>query len=354
MQSSVQERRFVFLHEGLTDLVGKSYRLSMSWLNHHHLLYFRALAREGSLEKAAKSLHVSHPTISVQVHALEDALGHALVEKQGRRLVLTEQGRTVARYADEIFTLGREMQDVLARRDVGKPLKLAVGVVDAMPKMIVRRLLEPALALPVHLVCHQARFEELLHKLATQELDIVLADAPVPPGSAIRAYQHVLGESGVGLFGVRALVEKRRANFPSSLDGAPLLLPMEGTPLRRAVQQWCARHNVTPTIVAEADDGALLKAFGGDGLGLFPAPLVVEDRVRKQYGVVKLADLDDVRERFYAISIERRLKHPAVLALTAAARDDLFATHKNTQKTTTSRTAKARRTTSRAGGTSTR
>ncbi|MCC7382695.1 MAG: transcriptional activator NhaR [Deltaproteobacteria bacterium] len=298
----------------------------MEWINYHHLLYFWVVAREGGLVPAGKVLRLSHPTLSAQIHSLEDQLGEKLFTKVGRKLALTEVGRVVFRYADEIFTLGREMVDTVKGRSTGQPLRLDVGVADAVPKLVVRRLLQPALNLPepVRLVCHEEPYEKLLADLALHALDIVISDSPVPPGSPVRAFNHLLGETGVSFFGTKALVNTYKRGFPGSLTGAPVLLPLERLTLRRALDQWFDRHNIKPRVVAEFEDSALLKVFGADGVGLFPAPTVVQDEVMAQYGVQRLGRIDDVRERFYAISVERRLKHPAVVAISDAARQELF------------------------------
>lgn len=298
----------------------------MEWLNYHHLLYFWVVAREGGLVAAGKVLRLSHPTLSAQIRALEDRLGEKLFTKVGRRLVLTDVGRTVYRYADEIFSLGRELLDVLKGRPTGQPVKLDVGIVDVVPKLVVRRLLAPALALsePVRLVCHEESYEKLLADLALHSLDIVISDAPVPAGSSVRAFNHLLGETGITFFGAPALADGFRRRFPQSLDGAPMLLPLESLTLRRSLNQWFDRRGIHPRVVAEFEDSALLKVFGADGLGLFAAPTVVEREVAAQYGVEIVGRTEEVRERFYAISAERRLKNPAVLAITAAARDELF------------------------------
>jgi LysR family transcriptional activator of nhaA len=233
----------------------------------------------------------------------------------------------VFRYADEIFSLGREMLDTVKGRASGQTLRLDVGIVDVVPKLVVRRLLAPAmeLAQPVRLVCHEAPHDRLLADLAVHSLDIVIADAPVPTGSAVRAYNHLLGETGITFFGAPALAARVRRGFPRSLRGVPLLLPLEGLTLRRALNAWFDAHDLRPHIVGEFEDSALLKVFGADGLGLFPGPTVVEDEVLAQYGVKVAGRTDEVRERYYAISIDRRLKNPAVVAISEGARRDLFA-----------------------------
>ncbi len=300
----------------------------MEWINYHHLLYFWVVAREGGLSPAGKVLSLSHPTLSAQIHALEDRLGEKLFEKVGRKLALTEMGRVVFRYADEIFTLGREMLDTVKGRSTGKPLRLSVGIVDVVPKLVVRRLLAPALELPdaVRLVCYENSYENLLADLALHALDIVISDAPVPAGSNIRAYNHLLGETSVTFFGSKALAKRHKRGFPTSLDGAPMLLPLEHLTLRRSLNQFFDRHDIRPRIVAEFADSALSKVFGADGVGIFVAPSVVEPQVIAQYGVQIIGRTDEVRERFYAISAERRLKNPAALAISGAARSEIFAT----------------------------
>jgi LysR family transcriptional regulator, transcriptional activator of nhaA len=298
----------------------------MDTLNYHHLRYFQVVAREGGLAAAGRVLRLSHPTLSAQVHALEDQLGEKLFSKVGRRLVLTEVGRTVLRYADEIFSLGRELVDTVQDRAGGAPLRLEVGVADVVPKLVVRRLLQPALGLPepVRLVCHEAPQERLLVDLAQHALDVVISDAPVPTGSSVRAFNHLLGETGISFFGVEPLASAHRPGFPGSLQGAPMLLPLENLTLRRSLEQWFDRHGLRPRVVAEFEDSALLEEFGGDGLGIFAAPTVVEREVEAQYGVQLLGRTEEVRERFHAITVERRLKHPAVVAISDAARHGLF------------------------------
>lgn len=299
----------------------------MEWVNYHHLLYFWVVAREGGLVPAGKVLRLSHPTLIAQIRTLEEQLGEKLFVKVGRKLELTETGRVAYRYADEIFTLGREMVDVVKGRTVGQALRLEVGVADVVPKLIVRRLLQPALDLeqPVRLVCLEDTFEKLLADLALHNLDIVIADAPVPQGSSVRVYSHFLGETGVSFFATKELASSRRRGFPSSLDGAPFLLPLQHLTLRRSLNTWFERHRISPQISGEFEDSALLKAFGADGVGIFAAPTVVEREVMSQYDVQVVGRTDEVKERFYAISAERRLKHPAVLAVSDAAKHRLFA-----------------------------
>lgn len=298
----------------------------MEWLNYHHLLYFWTVAKEGSIARACQRLHLAQPTISAQLQALERSLGEKLFHRVGRGLVLTETGQVVFRYADEIFSLGREMMDTLKGQPTGRPLRLAVGVTDALPKEVAYRILEPALKMPeaVHLICNEGSPEYLLAELATHRLDLVLMDNPIGSGVKIRAFNHQLGECGVTIFGSAALASKYGADFPRSLQGAPFLLPTEQTALRRLLDQWFDANDVRPHTIAEFDDSALLKSFGQAGAGLFPGSTVVEAQIVQQYGVKVLGRLPSVRERFYAISVERKLKHPAVLAISEAARSHLF------------------------------
>ncbi len=297
----------------------------MDSLNYHHLLYFWVVAREGGLAPASKLLRLARPTLSGQIRTLEEQLGVPLFERTGRRLVLTDTGQVAYRFADEIFTLGKELVDTVRGRAPGTQVRLNVGISDVVPKLIVRRLLDPALRLPqpVRLICHEDTSERLLSRLASHDLDIILADGPIPAGSTVRAYNHLLGECDVSFFGSRAHAARKRG-FPQSLDGAPMLLPLEGSVLRRSLDQWFSAMGIRPVVVAEFEDSALLKVFGGDGVGIFPGPSAVEHEVQHQYGVEVLGRVAELRERFYAISAERRLKHPAVLAISARAKLDLF------------------------------
>lgn len=298
----------------------------MEWLNYHHLLYFWLVAREGGLAAASKQLRLAPSTVSGQIQTLEQALGEELFERSGRRLILTEIGRVVYRYADEIFSLGRELQDALKGRPVARPLKLVVGIADVVPKLVARRLLEPALALPgpLHLVCHEDKPDALLAELAVHNLDVVISDAPVGPTVRIRAFNHLLGECDVVFFATPRLASSYRRGFPKSLDGAPVILPTENTSLRRSLDQWFATRGIRPKVVGEFEDNALLKVFGQAGMGLFPASSIIADEVQRQYRVRPIGTLKGLRERFYAISVERKLKHPAVIAISEEARQKVF------------------------------
>ncbi len=294
-------------------------------LNYHHLLYFWVVAKEGGLQPAGTALGLTHSTLSAQIHALEDQLGEKLLTKSGRKLALTESGRIVFRYAEEIFGLGRELLGAIKGRSGSHKARLDVGIVDVVPKIVVRRLLQPALDLgePVLLACHEDSLDKLLADLSLHSLDLVISDSPLPSGSSVRAFNHLLGETGITFFGTRSL-QRHGDDFPHRLDGAPMLLPLENVALRRSLNQWFNRNGISPRVVAEFEDSALMKVFGGDGVGVFPSPTVVEREIVEQYGVRVLGRADDVRERFYAISAERRLRHPAVVAISDAARDDVF------------------------------
>lgn len=297
-----------------------------TWLNYHHFMYFWLTVREGGIQAASRRLRLAHPTVSVQLKRFEEALGTPLFDRSRRKLELTESGELAYRYAEEIFALGQEFLEALEGQPASRPIRLSVGTSDVMPKLIVRSLLDPALRLetPVRLTCTEDRFDRLLGALATHQLDVVLADTPCPPGSGVKAFNHLLGECGVTFFGAPKLAARYRKGFPDSLGGAPFLQPASDTALGRGVTQWCESHGLRPQVVAEFDDSALMKAFGQNGLGIFPLPSVTEDDVTRQYGAQVLGRTEEIRARFFAISPERRLKNPAVVAICETAREELF------------------------------
>lgn len=299
----------------------------MDWINYHHLLYFWTVAREGTIARASEKLHLGQPAISTQLKQLETSMGVKLFQKSGRHLELTETGRLVYRYADEIFSLGREMVDTLKGRPTGKPVRFVVGIVDVLPKLIAKRLLEPAIQLtdPLRLVCIEDSLERLLSELALHNVDLVLSETPVTGAMKIRAFNHLLGESTVGVFGVRELARKYRKGFPKSLDGAPFLLQHRASSLRRAIDTWLDSTGIRPIIRAEFDDSALLKVFGQAGEGLFASPFVIQEEICRQHEVELVGEIPSIREHYYALSAERRLKHPAVVAISESARKDIFA-----------------------------
>lgn len=298
----------------------------MEWLNYHHLLYFWLVAREGGVAPAAKRLRLAHPTVIGQIRSLEEALGEKLFVKQGRHLVLTDIGRVVYGYAEEIFALGNELLETVKGRPTGRPLRLVVGIADVVPKIIAKRLLDPARTPPLscRIVCHEDKTERLLSALSAHSFDVVLTDSPLSSRSAVKAFSHLLGECGVTFFAAGKLAERTKKNFPRSLDGAPVLLPTETTTLRRSLDHWFDAHGLRPIVEGEFEDSALLKAFGQDGAGVFAAPTAIEDAVCKQYEVDVVGRAPELRERFYAISVERRIRHPAVVAICQAARAEMF------------------------------
>jgi LysR family transcriptional activator of nhaA len=298
----------------------------MEWLNYHHLLYFWTVVREGGLAPAGKVLRLSQSAISGQIRQLESSLGQSLFERRGRKLEMTETGRIVFRYAEQIFGLGREMLDVVRERPVNRPLRLVVGISDVVPKLLVRQLLAPAFRQEqrLSLVCHEDRFDRLLGSLASHVLDVVIADAPVPPDSELPIFNHLLGESGVTLVAPVNLAATLKKDFPRSLDQAPLLLPLTGSTLRRSLDSWFASVAIDPEVVAEAEDSALLKAFAADGMGGMFVPTPIASQVCRRYDVAIVADIEALQERFYAITAQRRLVHPAVIAMRSAARTQLF------------------------------
>lgn len=298
----------------------------MIHLNCKHLQYFWVVATHGSIARASEILHLTPQTISGQLRLLEDAIGARLFEKSGRNLVLTDTGRTVLSYADEMFRLGNELQDVLEGRTAGTTMVFNAGVAMVVPKLVAYRVLEPALHLPepVQLLCQEAPLNALLADLAVHRLDLVLADSPVSPALNIRAYNHLLGESGITFFASAALAARYRANFPRSLDRAPVLMPTLSSALRRGLEQWFEREGIKPILAAEFEDRALMKVFGEAGVGIFTSPTAIDDDVLARYRVEVIGRTDQVKERFYVISAERRIKHPAVAAITEAARSALF------------------------------
>ena len=297
----------------------------LHWLNYHHLRYFWAVARHGGVRAASRELHVTQPTISEQVRQLEESLETALFRREGRRLVLTERGEVVYRYAESIFAIGDELLDALADRPPGHSRRFVVGVADVLPKVATVQLLESVLADPtVRLVVQEDPPDRLLTRLENHALDAVITDAPARPTVAPRAISHLLGESGIALFGRPELATRYREGFPQSLDGAPVLLPQPHNSLRQGLDRWFRQSDLRPDTVGEFDDSAMIKAFGKDGYGLFPAPLVVEEAVCAQYDVEVVGTVPDVFERFYLVTLDSHQDDPAARAIRAAARQQLF------------------------------
>lgn len=299
----------------------------MEWLNYHHLLYFWAVARYGSVVRAGVELKLAQPTISGQIRRLEEVLGVKLFDRVGRRLILTEVGRTVFRHADDIFSIGQSLMGAVKGRPSLRPLRFTVGVADVLPKVLVQRLLEPAFHIgqPIELICREDRVvEDFLGQLAGQEVDMVLADRPLGPGINVQAFNHPLGDCGTTFLASPELARSCRARFPRSLDAAPCLLPGARATARRALDQWFESIKVRPTVVAEFDDSALMYAFGEEGKGIFPSPTVFENEFRRRYHVHVVGRVKAIRQQYYAISVDRRIQHPAVLAIVNAARQEIF------------------------------
>lgn len=297
----------------------------MRWLNYHHFLYFWLVVREGGVQPAARRLRLTHPTVSAQIRQLESTLGHELFDRSARRLQLTEFGRLAYHYADEIFRLGQEFLDSVDGAPGGQPMRLTVGATGALPKVIVRQLIGPALDMEprVRITCREDEHDRLVGLLAVHELDVVLSDVPLSPTSGVKAYNHLLGECGSTFFAAPAVKKALKGGFPQCLDGAPLLAPLSTSSLGRALDQWFDRQGLNPTVVAEIQDSALIKTLGQDGYGVFCLPSAVESDVRNRYKVQVVGRSAEVKERFYAISPERKIKNPAVAAICEEARSSI-------------------------------
>ncbi|MDF1664685.1 MAG: transcriptional activator NhaR [Planctomycetota bacterium] len=298
----------------------------MSWPNFHHLLYFWMVAQHGTISQAAKELLLTPQTISSQLRDLEKSLGEELFIRAGQRLSLTERGELVYTYADEIFGLGRELMETL-RAGHTRQLNLRVGISIAVPKAITHHLLEPAFELErsVRLVCHEAENQTLFSELILHSVDVLLTDTPVPNTIKAQAFNHLLGECGVSFLCTESLAKKYRKGFPESLNHAPFLLPIEGTTLRASLDRWLRNLNIQPEVVGEFDDSGIMKAFGKGGRGIFVVPQVIEAEVCRQFNVRALGRVDEIIMRYYAISVERKVRHPAVIAICEQARTGLFA-----------------------------
>ena len=297
--------------------------LNPDQLNFHHLRYFWVVAREGSISRACARLHVSQPTISGQLRALEQSLGGALFTRRGRNLQLTTLGELVVRHADGIFALGRELTQSLQGNGFEQGQRLTIGISDRVPKLVAYRLLEPALAIAggVRLTCIEDTPIRLFAELAIQGLDVVLSDEPLSPSLDVRAYSHLLGESGVAFFAAKCFKPAAlRRDFPASLATVPLLLPHESAAIRQQIAGWLVDQGLTVRIAGEIQDTALLKVLGQAGVGVFPAPAAISDAIADQFAVEEIGRTDLVRERFYAVTAERRITNPAVAALTKAGR----------------------------------
>jgi LysR family transcriptional regulator, transcriptional activator of nhaA len=292
-------------------------------INYKHLHYFWVVAKQGGIARAGERLHLTPQTISGQISLLEDSIGEALFSKAGRNLELTETGRLVLSYADEIFSVGGELEEALRNLPPDRPMIFKVGIADVVPKTIAYRLLAPALSMtdPVRIICRENNLASLLAELALHRVDMVIADGPIPSGINVRGFSHALGECGISFLAVPHLANPLRKNFPHSLNGAPLLIPSEINLVQARLLEWLDSLRIYPRIVGEFDDSALMKVFGQAGTGIFIIPTPIASEVAKQYGVRIIGSTEEVREQYYAISVERRISHPAVSAITQTARE---------------------------------
>jgi len=299
----------------------------MEWLNYHHLLYFWTVAREGGIAAAGRSLGIGRPTISMQLKSLEEFVGSPLFTRRGRNLNLTETGELVFGYAEDIFRSGRELVDAVRGRPVGRPRRFRVGIADVMAKLVAFRLLTPALEADDQSIveCREDEPNRLFAELAVHELDLVLSDIPLAPSLDVRAYNHVMGESTTTLFAKPKMANKIKRGFPENLTRMPFLMPSKTAAIRNRLEQWFDEEGVRPAIVAEFEDAALMKVFGQAGRGVFPAPTIVKDQICENYGVKVIAELPQVRERFYAVSPERKIRHPGVARIVESAKSGIFA-----------------------------
>jgi LysR family transcriptional activator of nhaA len=297
----------------------------MRHLNYNHLLYFWTVAREGSIAKATQSLHLTPQTISGQLKLLEESIGEPLFNRVGRGLVMTETGHMVYQYADEIFSLGAELTSRVKTGRVVVPAVLSVGIVNSIPKLVASRILQPVLELeiPIRLVCTEGGLESLLGDLAVHKLDLVLSDRPIPSGLSVKAFSHALGSSDIALFAKKGMTRKYEKDFPRCLDNAPMLLPTAENPIRRGLDDWFDQEGISPRMVAEFEDSALMKAFGEAGNGIFPSPVAISAEIEQMYHARRIGAAIPVQEHYFAISPERKLKHPAVLKIIESAREQL-------------------------------
>ena len=295
----------------------------MAWLNYHHLRYFWVVAKEGSLKKAAEKLHVSQPSMSEQIKELEEALGEALFRRSGRSNVLTDAGQIAFRYAEEIFSRGAELANAIKQRPGVQSLRLHVGVADAVPKLVTNEILKPVLAMPqtVHVICREGKMEDLLAQLAAHQLDIVLSDEPPSSSVKFRVFSQLLGESGITFCAAGKLAESLRRGFPESLHNAPALLPAENTAMRRSLDKWFRDQQIHPRVIAEFEDGALMKVMGSEGKGFIPVPTVVLHEALTRYRFKVIGASENCRDQFYAITAERRITHPAVVLMTRSSQN---------------------------------
>ena len=297
-------------------------------MNFKHLHYFWVTAKAGGVMRASEQLHTTPQTLSGQIKLLEERIGRKLFKKRGRQLELTEDGRVALGYAEEIFTLGSALESAMREQQEGntRVLDFRVGVADSVPKSVAYRLLEPAQTMeqPVRLICHEGKFPDLLATLALHRLDLVISDEPLSRQVSVKAFNHALGSSPMSFFCAPALQARLKGPFPHCLNGAPMLVPNPSNSVGKQLEAWLTRHQLHPRVVGEFDDTALMKAFGKEGRGVFLSPTLLEEETATQYGGVVIGRSDEIVEEFFAISVERRISHPCVAAISSAARGALF------------------------------
>jgi LysR family transcriptional activator of nhaA len=295
-------------------------------LNYKHLHYFWVVATEGSIARAADKLFITPQTISGQLAMLEERIGQPLFDRVGRRLRLTETGRLVLRYADDIFELGKELTDVLRGAPLVGTSEFIVSAASALPKTIVYKILEPALLLSqdVSLLCKEGPVEAILGELAVHEVDMVLTDTPLSSAFSVKAYNHYLGQSDLSFFAAPSLAARLSGPFPACLNEAPILLPTKQYAVRQLFDKWCHDSHIYPIIKGQYDDSALMKSFGAAGFGIFFMPSIIEQEVAETFGLQVIGRLSEIKQKFYAISAERKVTHPAVAAICSTARDIIF------------------------------
>ena len=294
----------------------------MEKLNYHHLRYFWTVAKEGSISRAAAKLHVSPPSISEQLRELESTLGETLFRREGRNKKLTEAGQVVFGFAEEIFALGREMMNAVKQRPGAKTLRLYVGVVDSLPKLVTNDILKPVFSLPqtVHVICREGKLEDLLAQLAAHRLDIVLSDELASSSVNFKTFNHPLGDTGTTFCAEKRLATRLKVNFPKSLHDAPALLPSENTPFRRALESWFRSQHIQPTVIAEFEDLALMKVMASEGRGFIAVPTIAVNEARERYGFEAIGKANECRVQFHAITAERRIVHPGIAVISNKAR----------------------------------
>ena len=295
----------------------------MSPLNYNHLYYFYVVAKEGSIVKASETLNLTPQTISGQISSFENQIGILLFDRKGRKLHLSEFGQLIFSYAEEIFQIGGELKNVIATQQPNQYLTFTVGITDVIPKTLAYQLLKPALDMadPIRLICHEGDQESLLAELAVNKLDLILTDQPLRPGNNVKAYNHQLAESGLTFFASSAITKNMTEDFPLSLSEKPFLMQSKKSVIHQRLSSWFQTHNIAPTIVAEFDDSALMKSFGQSGYGIFTGPTLIEQHIMSQYNVAVIGRTEELKEQYYAISPERRLKHPAIIGIVNAITD---------------------------------